>query len=82
MQYFELGFFFQIKQQKGRKPPRVFMNEFCRHRTPEAHGGVKGGRGTCQKNRYILKVSKEHRKESWKARKSENPAVTEGAKTC
>lgn len=25
VQYFELGFFFQIKQQKGRKPPRMFM---------------------------------------------------------
>lgn len=48
----------------------------------EAHGGVKGGRDTCQKDRYTVEVSKEHRMGSWKARKCENPTVTEGAKTC
>lgn len=45
MQYFEFGFFFQIKQQNGRKPHGVYILGMSFADTgPEAHGGVKGGR--------------------------------------
>lgn len=55
-------------------------NEFCRHKTQEAHGGVKGGRKHVPERQTLGEVSKEHRKGSWRERKNENVTVTEGAK--